>query len=174
MIGHIENMVDSFASGSLTRRQLVARITAFAAGVVGATGVASAVEMPGVFEPPTASGSSDDKKAKPTFQALGLNHIALRVTDVSRSRDWYVKHLGLKVTRDGRRNCFLDCGDHFLALFKNDKPGMDHYCYTIRHYDPGRVVKTLEGLKMKPRRTENRVYFDDPDGLEVQVSGRNA
>ncbi len=172
MVGHIENMVDGFTSGRLTRRQLVARIGAFAAGVAGAERVASAIGLNGPLGQDAASSSSDDKKVKPTFQSLGLNHIALRVSDVPRSRDWYVRHLGLKVTRDNPRSCFLDCGEHFLALFRNDKPGLDHYCYTIRKYDPDRVVKTLKGLKMKPRRAANRVYFDDPDGIEVQVSGR--
>ena len=34
-----------------------------------------------------------------------------------------------------------------------------------------RVVKTLECAGLNPRRRENRVYFDDPDGLTVQIAG---
>ena len=55
-----------------------------------------------------------------TFQATGLNHVALNVTSVPKSRDWYIKHLSLKVIRDGGEdNCFLGGGDDFfLTLVK--------------------------------------------------------
>ena len=35
------------------------------------------------------------------------------------------------------------------------------------------TFETLTAAKLKPRRHENRVYFDDPDGLTVQVAGKN-
>ncbi len=34
-------------------------------------------------------------------------------------------------------------------------------------------METLKAAGLKPERHENRVYFDDPDGLTVQVSGKN-
>jgi catechol-2,3-dioxygenase len=34
-------------------------------------------------------------------------------------------------------------------------------------------VKTLEAAGLSPRRVSDRVYFDDPDGIEVQVSAPN-
>ena len=58
----------------------------------------------------------------------------------------------------------------FLALFKSDKPGLDHYCFSVKEYDAGDAVKRLEAVGLEPRRSSNRVYFDDPDGLEVQVA----
>ena len=68
----------------------------------------------------------------------------------------------------------MNVGEHdFLALFRADKPAMDHYCYTIKGYTAGDAVKRLEAAALKPRRRGNRVYFDDPDGLEVQVSAPN-
>ncbi len=68
----------------------------------------------------------------------------------------------------------LNVGEHdFLALFRADKPAMDHYCYTIKGYTAGDAVKRLESAGLEPRRRGNRVYFDDPDGLEVQVSAPN-
>ena len=45
-----------------------------------------------------------------TFQGVDLNHLAIRVTDVERSRDFYQKLLGLPVIREGQDNCFLGLG----------------------------------------------------------------
>ena len=63
-------------------------------------------------------------RPKRTFQATGLSHVALNVRSVSASRDWYIKHLGLKVITDGGEdNCFLGGGDgFFLTLFKGEHP----------------------------------------------------
>jgi catechol 2,3-dioxygenase-like lactoylglutathione lyase family enzyme len=72
--------------------------------------------------------------------------------------------------REGEQNCFLTCGKEFVALFKADKPSMNHYCYSIPRYDPDEVVKRLKDAGLSPRRRSDRVYFDDPDGLEVQVA----
>ena len=90
-----------------------------------------------------------------------------------RSRDFYVKHLGLEVIRDGGEdNCFLGSGgDFFLTLFRGDKPGLNHYCYAIRDFDADRAEEKLKAAGLKVRRESGRIYFDDPDGIEVQVSG---
>ena len=87
-----------------------------------------------------------------TFQATGLNHVALNVSSVPKSRDFYIKHLGLKVIRDGGEdNCFLGGGDDFfLTLFKGDRPGLNHYCYTIKGYDADRVEEKLKAAGLKP------------------------
>ncbi len=158
MFGHLERMIAAYEDGKLTRRQLMAQLGAFVVAVGGAGRL-------------TAAANDDEPGG--TFQAVGLNHIALSVTDVERSREWYKKHLGLKVIRDGERRCFLSCGEHFVALFRSSEPGMDHYCYTVPEYDPAKAFETLTAAKLKPRRHENRVYFDDPDGLTVQVAGKN-
>lgn len=156
MRGTIETIVDAFEAGQLSRRQLVLRLTAMATGISAVSSVGQA--------------ASDD--ATPTFQARSLDHIALRVTDVQRSRTFYEEHLGLRVWRDGgANNCFLQCGkNNFVALFRADEPAMDHYCYSIDNYDVEKVVERLKQADLKPRRESNRVYFPDPDGLEVQLA----
>ena len=162
MIRFIDGVVGAFEGGHLTRRELVERLGAFFAV---AAGVASSAH--GEEGEPASAGS-------PTFQATEVNHVALRVTDVARSRDFYKKHLGLRVTSDrSPNNCFLSCGDNFLALFRGDKACMDHYCYSINDYKAGQAVETLKRVGLKPERHANRVYFLDPDGLQVQVSAPN-
>lgn len=110
--------------------------------------------------------------AKPTFQATGLNHIALDVTDVARSNDFYGKHLGLRVIRGDEHASFLGADrDFFLTLFRGERPGLNHYCYSIDHYDAEDAMERLAAAGLHPRREGNRVYFPDPDGLTVQVAG---
>jgi metallothiol transferase len=151
----IERTLDALQTGKISRREAVLRLGAVALAVAGARQVA-----------PAASGAPPS-----TFNAVGLNHLALRVTDVGRSRDFYLKHLGLKVVTESETNCFLGCGKNFVALFRSDEPGMDHYCYTVPGYSADDAVTKLNEAGLSPERHSNRVYFDDPDGLTVQLAG---
>jgi catechol 2,3-dioxygenase-like lactoylglutathione lyase family enzyme len=108
-----------------------------------------------------------------TFVATGLDHIALDVTDVARSRDFYAKHLGLRVIRGDDRALFMGAErDFFLTLFRAERPRMHHYCYSIGNYNADEAMQKLADAGLRPDRTGNRVYFPDPDGLTVQVTGR--
>jgi hypothetical protein len=101
-----EKIVQDFERGQLSRRQLVSRLMGLGAALA--------------VVPRAAEANQGDSS---TFQATDLNHIALNVSSVPRSRDFYIKHLGLKVMRDGGEdNCFLGSGEgFFLTLFKGDK-----------------------------------------------------
>jgi catechol 2,3-dioxygenase-like lactoylglutathione lyase family enzyme len=150
-----ETLVEDFERGVLSRRQLVSRLMGLGAALT---------VMQRTAEANQAEGG--------TFHATGLDHVALNVRSVPKSRDWYIKHLGLKVIRDGGEdNCFLGGGDDFfLTLFKGEHPGLNHYCYAIKGYDAEKAEETLKAAGLKPRREGNRVYFPDPDGIEVQVA----
>jgi metallothiol transferase len=150
----IERMISEVESGRLTRRQLLARLTALAAVARGASGMAGPLETPS------------------TFRAVGLNHIALRVTDIPRSRAFYVKHLGLSVSSESAGSCFLNCGPNFVALFRAGEAGLDHYCYSVEDYSVSSAAEKLKAEGLEPRINGDRIYFDDPDGLEVQLSSR--
>ena len=151
-----DEIVEQFERGQLSRRQLASRLMGLGAALAVVPGAAQA---------------SQDKES--TFRATGLDHVALDVADVPRSRDWYVKHLGLEVIRDGGEdNCFLGSGGgFFLTLFRGEQPGLNHYCYAIRDFDPDGAEAKLKAAGLKVRRESGRIYFDDPDGIEVQVSG---
>ena len=82
--------------------------------------------------------------------------------------------LGLEVASEGQRSCFLRCSEkNFVALFKGEKSAMNHYCYSIEDYDAKEAVEKLTEAGLKPRRSGKRVYFDDPDGLEVQIASKS-
>lgn len=151
-------IVEEFEQGQLSRRELVGRLMGL--------GVAFAA-MP--------NSASAAPAANSLFQATDLDHVALNVEDLSRSREFYEKHLGLKVVMEGGKDyCFLGANDgkgFILALFENKQAGLNHYCYAIKVYDPDKVLNQLQQAGLKPRREADRIYFDDPDGITVQVTG---
>lgn len=150
----LSQLIDRYDEGKLTRRQLVASLAAVA-GLGSAAGKLAAAD-------------------EPTFQATRLNHIALSVTDVARSRDFYVRHLGLPVTSDASpHSCFLDCGPNFVALFRGREAGMHHYCYSISDFDTGEVAEKLRSVDIEPDIQGRRIYFPDPDGLTVQLASES-
>jgi catechol-2,3-dioxygenase len=144
----ISNMLERYEGGRVSRRQLVQGLAAIAAA--------------GYAAPAEAS----------TFQGVGLNHVALRVTNVQRSRDFYQKHLGMPVLHESQSNCFLGLGKNFLTLFQNPNPGLDHYCIAIENFKADAVMEELKRQGLNPNRPSgtDRVYFPDPDGLTVQLS----
>ena len=151
----ISRMIDDFEHGRLSRRELIARLTWI---ILAATGASKVLAQSGMPKPADSTS---------TLQAVDLNHIALSVTDVERSQKWYEKHLGLKAM--GQEG-FLTTGKGWLALFKGEKPGLHHYCYSINNYDPDDAIERLKAAGLTPNRRGGRVYFGDPDGIECQVA----
>lgn len=151
----IDQIVDDYDAGRMSRRQLLGKLGALLA-VAGAGSTTLAADP----------GAGD-----PTFEATELNHIALRVTDVERSREFYMRHLGLKHSSLSANSAFLTCGNNFVALFRGDQPRMDHYCYSVRGYDVADAEEKLNAANMRNiRRTGGRIYFSDPDGFTVQLA----
>jgi len=149
----ISLLIDQYEGGKLTRRQLVSTLT-IAAGLAA-----------------RSSRADDGSGGEPTFQATRLNHIALSVTDVGRSRDFYVQHMGLPVSSDSApHTCFLDCGPNFVALFRGSEAGLHHYCYSISDFDQQEAARRLRAMDIEPDLQGGRIYFPDPDGLTVQLA----
>ena len=149
----VSRILDRYEAGEISRREVVAVL---AAAVVGGKSKAAKAVV---------------NESEPTFSAVGLHHIALSVTDVVRSRDFYVQNLGLEVSNEWLPNqSFLNCGTNFVALFHSSRPGMHHYSYAIPDYDQKEAAERIRGAGMEPHLEGRRIYFDDPDGLVVQVS----
>ncbi len=145
----IERIVQDFENGKLSRRGLIAALT----GLVATTSV---------------PGRAPSEEAG-TFTATGLNHIALRVADVARSRDFYAKHLALREVRGGSTSSFLSFGSGFLALFRGE-PGLHHYCFSVEGYEVQDAARRLRAAGIEPDVQGGRIYFPDPDGLIVQLA----
>ena len=145
----ISKIVQKYERGKISRRELISGLALLAAA------------------PPPAP-------AAPAYpvKGLGFYHLALDVTDVTRSRDFYMKHLGMNVLRESASDCFLGLGPDFLALFKREKAEMDHFCIAIDNFQVDAATEELKRQGLNPNQPSGsqRVYFRDPDGLMVQLS----
>ena len=144
----ISDMLESYELGKVSRRQLIQGLAVIA----------------GAAYPARAAAS--------TFQGVALNHIAIRVSNVQRSRDFYQKHFRAPVIHESQRDCFLGLGKNFLTLFQNPNPGLDHFCIAIENFSADGAMEELKRQGLNPTRPDgsDRVYFPDPDRLTVQVS----
>jgi len=126
MSAAIESLVEQFESRKMSRRQLVASLTALVAGA--------------------ASAASAQTPAAPTVSMLAqgrsLNHASLAVTDVEKAADFYGKLLGAKVvSRPGNGGINLGLGDGFLGLYKLANPGsINHICVGVDNFDADRLA----------------------------------
>ena len=148
MFNHISNLLGHYEAGQLSRRDLLVGLTALAVA-------------------PQASAQSSS-----ALKGAEINHIAINVPDVQASRDFYRELLDLPVLDESRNSSFLGLGEgNFLSIFRGS-PGLNHYCIGIENYEVDRVMNELTRQGLQPRRTAgtDRVYFDDPDGIEVQLA----
>jgi catechol 2,3-dioxygenase-like lactoylglutathione lyase family enzyme len=154
----IAKLLHDFEEGKMNRRQLIQSL-AMAATAAAATAPAVAAEGKG-------------------FQAVTVNHISYQVADYAKTRDFYVDLLGMKVSQDTGKQCYLSFGNTFL-LPRNGRAGatlprIDHVAYTIDDWDKNAVEAELKrrGLTARPD-TEDSFHVKDPDGFDLQISGKN-
>lgn len=147
MRSRIEGLVEGYEAGQLGRDEFVEQL----------------VEL--------AGGHADAGPGDATFRTLGLNHVALTVSDVQAMADFMGEHLGTTVIRIEETRGFLAAGaNHFVGLFVGEEPGLNHVCFTVEGYDPADAVARLEAAGFAPRRTEDRVFFEGPDRVLFQVA----
>ncbi len=112
-----------------------------------------------------------DPNPDSVLHAVDVNHVALQVSDVDRSVEWYQRLMGANLIRRSSTNAFLGMGDNFLALFRRQPGGeVDHFCFSVEDYEPESVMAKLAKHGIESTRREDRVYFKDLNGLTVQVS----
>jgi catechol 2,3-dioxygenase-like lactoylglutathione lyase family enzyme len=150
----IDRLVRDFEQGKLNRRQLIQSLT-----VAASTAVAASAADPA------------------PFKAVTVNHISYQVADYARTRDFYAGLLGMEVSHDDGRQCYLSFGNTFL-LPRNVRQGrtaplVDHIAYTIETWKKDAVEAELKkrGLPIRPD-TENSFHTKDPDGFDVQIAGK--
>jgi len=126
------------------------------------------------------------------------SHFTLSVSDSRRSTDFYKRVFGLPVAAYQGAMEVLGVGSQrqFLAMggLQQSTPGIGHGCFTMRDFNPNRVMKTLSEFGLKPRGTESgpakplvyyistrmedrggakegtpELYFTDPDGIVMQI-----
>ena len=154
----IAKLLHDFERGKMNRRQLIQSLTV-AASAAAATGTAAAAEGKG-------------------FKAVTVNHISYQVADYTKTRDFYKDLLGMTVSHDDGRQCYMSFGDTFLlprnARQGTTAPKVDHIAYTIETWDKNAVETELKRRGLTPRPdTEDSFHVKDPDGFDLQISGKN-
>ena len=122
---------------------------------------------------------------QPAPPRMSLRHLALRVTDLVRSRDFYLRLFGMSVVwAPDDQNVYLSCGDDNLALHQiaagESLPrggALDHLGFVVA--DPSavdqmwQVAQAAGATIIHPLRHHRdgsySFYFSDPDGNVIQI-----
>jgi catechol 2,3-dioxygenase-like lactoylglutathione lyase family enzyme len=150
----VESLLTHYESGRMSRRDLVAILTALAAA------------------PLTAAAQS----APAALEAATLNHASLVVSNLDRSVAFYQRTFGLAVKSTQQGGVNLAVGDAFVGVYQAGQdalPHINHICFGIRDFKPAATVAALEaqGLAAESRTRDGvtQVYTADPDNLRVQL-----
>jgi catechol 2,3-dioxygenase-like lactoylglutathione lyase family enzyme len=145
----IDRMLQDYETGRISRRTLLGAIVSLA------------------VSKRTASQQSP-------FRATTLNHVTVHVSDLEKSKDFYVRLLGLPVLHDyldhTPPSSYLGLGKSFLCLETGESPGIDHFCLGLQSYDPKEASERLKANGLTPDIQQDQVYFRDPDGILVQLA----
>jgi lactoylglutathione lyase len=121
---------------------------------------------------------------------VGLAHVAIKVTDLDRSLDFYINRLGfpemLRLNKDDGSTWLVYLritDDQYLEVFpgaENDRApgwdanGMNHMCLAVEDIDA--VIKRIEAagisllLPLKLAVDGNRqAWIEDPDGNRIEL-----
>lgn len=158
----IDNLLNDFERGKMSRRQLIQAL---------AVGALSGTATPALAVEPRQ------------LKAISVNHISYGVEDYARTRDFYADLLGMKVSQDTGQQCYLGFGDTLLTARKtkqpDGKPYIDHIAYTLGNWEPGNaadenaVEAELTRRGLAPRADmggdSKSFHIKDPDGFNLQV-----
>ena len=101
---------------------------------------------------------------------VGINHVALEVSDVDAALDWYGRIFEFELRgRAGADMAFIDMGDQFLALSAPRRQARDddrHFGLVVDDKEAARRALAEAGAEIVPTRG---LRFLDPWGNSVEV-----
>jgi len=115
------------------------------------------------------------------LKVTGINHVVLHVTDLERSKRFYLEVLGFEDRNvsvgPGLKASFLGCGAQGLDLFEvagGDVHGgeeMNHMALCVAADDLDEIVAELSriGVETSDRTPRNTVFISDPDGHRIEM-----
>ena len=126
-----------------------------------------------------------------SFRVERIDHVVLRVRDLSGMVRFYEQALGFEVERRVERIALVQmrAGASMLDLVGRERPpsgdergggNMDHLCFRIEPFDRDAIVGRLSPLGIAVGETIERngaegngpsVYFDDPEGNQIELKG---
>ena len=149
MLQVIEQLLNDFERGTVTRRQLTLSLATLVGSVQAA---------------PKPEG----------LRAVSLNHVTVCVPDVHRTSEFYQEFFGMPLKQHSETTHILGVGKSFFGIEqKGTPPALDHYDFGIAGFDADDVIAKLKArnLKVEPGGNKESFKFWDPDGFLVQVNG---
>ena len=119
-----------------------------------------------------------------------IDHLALKVTNMEQSLQFYHRVLGMDLNRqsgpneEGGESAVLQAGGQKLDLFyrpdivsadKDDPVGMDHLCLMMDTPSVDALIEHLQQANVEifwgpvERHNSTSVYVYDPDGVHVEL-----
>ncbi len=118
-------------------------------------------------------------QTKLEIKTTGIDHVVLWVSDLERSKRFYVDLLGMKVHHESDWQSFLWSGEQQVALFAQRdgspvKTGAELNHMALRmeptSYEDVKARLEQEGIEVSGRAGDpSCVYFSDPDGHRLQL-----
>jgi catechol 2,3-dioxygenase len=121
-------------------------------------------------------------RTEPDFDIVRTSHVEYLVTDLERSRDFYIDTLGMIETESDSNHIYLrgveDRSHHCLVLTKASKPAVDHIAFRVRsekHLDNIASLLQKLGIRFKwiepeseERALGRAIRAQDPLGFPVE------
>ena len=125
-----------------------------------------------------------------TFHVERIDHVVIRVRDLAAMVRFYEQALGFRVERtiDRLNLVQMRAGASMLDLIEGERPAsagktgsnMDHLCFRIAPFDRDAISSHLSPLGIEIGEAVERygaegtglsVYFDDPEGNQIELKG---
>jgi catechol 2,3-dioxygenase-like lactoylglutathione lyase family enzyme len=104
-----------------------------------------------------------------TAKLVGMNHVALEVSDLDRSLAFYGRLFAFRLRSRSAGAAFIDIGDQFVALMQGRSQAPDdarHVGLVVDDKEEARRAIEATGARIFPWR---RLDFLDPDGNRIEV-----
>lgn len=114
-----------------------------------------------------------------------IDHLALRVKDVARMRQFYIKLLGTEDEAPQSDSDWIKCGDIALVLLSGRDAAegdretgfLDHLALSLDKKDYEKTKERLAEMGItdlyeRDRKTSRSIYFSDPEGNELELCFR--
>lgn len=148
----VDDLVRRFERGALTRRQLIAGLSALVSGT-GTPGGASA-QVPGL-------------------RGTGIDHVSILVTDLQRSAAFYQSLFGMTPVSEDKPNQILRLGmKRTIVSLRHEGPSgiVDHFAISVENFNRDAVTGQLKQHGLVPQQNvQFGFHIKDPDDVVVQI-----
>ena len=152
----LDNLLQQYESGSLSRRELLGTL----ALLIAAPAAADAAQA-----------------SKPIGAVKSMNHVSVFVPNVQKSVEFYQGLFGMPLLTRQDPGINLSTGSGFLGIYPAQAGAttgsINHLCFGMENFDADAVLKQLtdRGIKgnIRLRGDTKELYFTDPDGIRVQL-----